>query len=108
MTEPPAYLSERAKSFWRETVATWVMDDAAALTLLELACVALGRADQGRELLEAEGLVVVDRYQQVKPHPACSVRAGVAALAFARLLRELRLLEPVPDSESRIGRVGRS
>ena len=106
-TAPPDNLSERSQQFWRATVELWVVDDPAALALLELACIALDRGEQARELLDADGLTVTDRYGQTKAHPAANIEQA-ARLSVARLLRELRLLEPVSDDESRIGRLGRS
>src|SRR5690242_544455 len=102
----PSGLSARSTAFWTDVTEMWVIEDPAARTLLELACVALDRGEQARALLDAEGLTITDRYGQMKPHPAASVEHQ-ARLAVARLLRELRLLEVPADDETRVGRRGR-
>jgi hypothetical protein len=43
----------------------------------------LQRGEQARELLDAEGLTVTDRYGQVKPHPAAGIEQA-CRLAVAR------------------------
>jgi phage terminase small subunit len=104
---PPRHLSAQARKFWQDAMSTWVLDDPAALTLLRLACEAMTRGEEAKKLLDAEGLTVRDRYQQTRPHPACGVEQQ-CRLAVARLLRELRLLEPPADDEVRIPRIGRA
>ena len=91
---PPAGLSEPAATWWEATRAEYSIDDAAGLALLNQAAQALDRADAARTLLEAEGLVVRDRFDQPKPHPA-SVIVRDAEASFRSALRDLRLdVEP--------------
>jgi hypothetical protein len=80
------------------------LDEAPARELLRLACEAMDRADQARELLDAEGLTIRDRYDQVRPHPAASIEVANRT-AVARFLRELRVTDPPPEEERvRLGR----
>jgi phage terminase small subunit len=90
---PPAHLSERAAAFWAVMVATYDVGDPPALELLRLCCENLDIGDTARTTLAAEGQTIVDRYGQCKPHPCAGIERG-ATIAVARLLRELRVLEP--------------
>jgi len=66
--------------------------------LLTLACEAFDRATEAREALERDGAFYIDRFGTPKAHPAVAVERD-ARLAFARLVRELRLDdEPAPDA----------
>ena len=103
---PPEHLSAASQAFWRRMLNEYALDEAPARELLRLACEALDRCEEARAVLAADGLVTTDRYGQSKPHPAAAVEQS-SRLAVARLLRELRVLEPVPDAESRVGRLGR-
>jgi hypothetical protein len=70
----------------------WPIDaNPAAAIVLRLACEALDRAVQARKVVEAEGLSVIDRYGQVKPHPAASIEAQSRA-AVLRMLAALDLV----------------
>jgi P27 family predicted phage terminase small subunit len=93
---PPRHLSRRSKAFWRAIVGDYDLSPH-HVELLRRLCEAMDRADQARELLDAEGLTVTDRYGQVKPHPAATIETQ-NRIAVARLVRELDLEgEPLPD-----------
>ena len=59
---------------------------------LVLAAEALDRANEARELVAKEGLTVLDRFMQAKPHPGVSIQRDFSAL-FTRTMRELNLTE---------------
>jgi phage terminase small subunit len=68
----PQGLSAEARRLFRETMvqnALDVIDDAASMTLLENACRALDRLRAAEAVIAKEGPTIVDRFQQVKPHP---------------------------------------
>ena len=68
----PRGLSVEAAKLYRKTVtqnALDVIDDAASMTLLENACRALDRLRAAEAVIAKEGPTIVDRFQQVKPHP---------------------------------------
>lgn len=82
---------------WREPVETLrqriLADyklDAIGHQLLENALNAYKRMLQAGEILEAEGLVVVDRFRQVKAHP-CYEQEQSARLQVLRHFRNLGL-----------------
>jgi hypothetical protein len=101
---PPADLSVRARAFYLRMVADFEIDDAPGVELLLEACRALDRADQARAVLDVEGVVVIDRYEQRKPHPAAAIENS-SRITFARLLRELNVSDEPP--EVRVPRIPR-
>jgi len=69
--------------------------DAVALELLATTAAALDRSEQAREHVTVEGLTVVDRFGQTRPHPLLAVERDSRA-QFMAGLRALALdLEPV-------------
>jgi hypothetical protein len=60
------------------------------MRLLMAAAEALDRAEEARLVLKEEGIVIRDRYDKPKSHPAVAIERD-ARLSFARLLRELEL-----------------
>ena len=68
----PRGLSLEAARLYRETVVQNgldLIDDAASLTLLENGCRALMRLRDAEAVIQKAGPTIVDRFQQVKPHP---------------------------------------
>ena len=90
----PDHLSPEMASWWRQTVADYDLEPH-HLKLLEAACDAWDRMTQARATLLAEGLTVQGAHGP-KTHPAVAVERDSRA-AFARLVRELDLDEPVPS-----------
>lgn len=81
----------------RPTTAEWftgVLDDfeldAHHIRLLTLAAEAWDRCQAAREIVDAEGLIVLDRFGQQKQHPAIAIERD-ARVGFCRVLRELAL-----------------
>jgi len=75
-----------------------------ALETLRLACEALDRCAEAREVLASEGPYVRDRFGQVRAHPAVAVERD-SRLAALRAFRELSLDRTAPD-DVRPPRVG--
>ncbi len=84
---PPEHLSERARAWWDDVVNGYALEPH-HVHLLRLACEALDRAEQARQLLEKDGLTVATAAGSVKEHPAAAVERE-AARTFMRLVREL-------------------
>lgn len=101
---PPDHLSERAAGLWVDVVEGYDLAPH-QVELLQRACEASDRADEARDLLAADGLVVTDRYGQVKPHPAAAIERD-SRIAEARLLRELALEPGSPEEDPRPPRTG--
>ncbi len=79
--KPPAHLSRESKRLWAEIVKEYVFDDAASLSVLQTALEARDRLQECRERINKEGLTVLDRFGQTRPHPLLSAerdaRSGV-------------------------------
>lgn len=92
----PKHLSRRAKAFWKAIVEEYDLGPH-NLELLRRLAEALDRCDAAVAVVAAEGLVVTDKFGQVKAHPAVNVERD-CRIAIARLTRELDLDgEPAPD-----------
>lgn len=92
----PAHLRPETRAWWRTVVADYSLEEHHE-RLLTLACEALDRGFEAREVLAREGAYFTDRFGQRRGHPALAVERD-SRLAFARVLRELDLDgEPLPD-----------
>jgi len=89
LTEAPDHLSLESKRWWCQVQEQWILEDH-HIRLLTLSAEAWDRCQQAREILDKEGLVVLDRFKQKKVHPCVSIERD-SRIAFARLLRELAL-----------------
>ena len=86
---PPDHLSEQMKSWWRQVMADYVLDQH-HLRLLEFACDSFDRMVQAREVLRKEGLTIDTRDGAKKRHPAADVERD-SRTSFLRAVRELDL-----------------
>jgi len=89
-TPPPAHLAAPEAKLWRELAAEYSFSDPASLALLQSAMESHGRARKCREAVDADGETVLDRFQQVKPHPLLAAERDARA-AFLQAMRLLRL-----------------
>src|SRR5439155_15762810 len=85
----PGHLSPESKRFWRQTMTAFVLEEH-HVRLLGLACDALDRAIEARQIVDREGLLVTDRFGAQRPHPAVAIERD-ARLGVARLLKALDL-----------------
>lgn len=83
----PTHLKTATRRWWRLVLENFDVEDA-ELPLLEAAATAWDRATNARELIDAEGAVVRDRFGQPKPHPACGIERDSLA-TYGRLIRQL-------------------
>lgn len=98
-TVVPSHLRPATKAFWLETKAKYEMEQHHDHLFL-LACEALDRAAQAREILAGEGVTVRDDRGNLRPHPLLTVERDCRT-AVARLFRELDLDADVPRSSPR-------
>jgi P27 family predicted phage terminase small subunit len=78
---PPKHLkSTDARRLWRRTVEAFELE-AHHLALLEQACKALDRLVEARDVIDRDGITVLDRYGVPKQHPACAIERGPAGRA---------------------------
>ncbi len=90
----PEHLSPPARAWYERVAAGWELGEA-ELELLRLACETRERYTEAKALLDAEGLVVRDRFGQARSHPAAAIERD-ARIALVRILRELGLEEEAP------------
>lgn len=99
--EPPPTLSQTAAELWREIQDSYRIQDAAGLAVLRVACEAYTRMEEAQAVVADEGLVVTDRYNGRKMHPAVSIERSARAQFLAALAQLGLDLEPLHD---RVGR----
>lgn len=97
--QAPLHLRPATRRWWASVVKTWDLE-AHHCRLLTLACEAFDRSEEAREQVAREGLTVLDRFEQVKPHPCAAIERD-AKVTFARLLRELDLDVDAPAEANR-------
>lgn len=69
----PEGLSKAAISWWKKLFDEYQITDNAGLLLLEQALRSFDRAEEARALIDKEGAVIRDRFNQPRQHPACQV-----------------------------------
>ena len=103
MKHAPPHLEPKTRRWWSSVVRDWNLEEH-HVKILTLAAEAWDRAQAARIQVDAEGMTFLDRFKQPKPHPLLQIERD-NRLAFARLVRELRLDEADPDAE-RLSRPG--
>lgn len=83
----PPGLGPRAKKVWADLNDSWGFQSH-ELELLKLFVEALDRAHRAQNHLDEDGIVVKDRFGQLREHPAVQIRNAAEASA-GRLLRQL-------------------
>lgn len=87
---PPSHLSAEAKAMFGRMQADFSITDSAGLALLVAALEARDRAEGARKLLAKDGIVILDRLQRPKAHPAVAIERD-ARNALVSCLRALKL-----------------
>lgn len=95
----PGYLRPATRRWWAMVCSEWTLEEH-HVRLLTLAASAWDRAEQAREVIDRDGLVVQTRYSGPKRHPCIAIESE-SRIAFARLLRELDLDVDPPSEASR-------
>ena len=89
-------LSDEAKRLHASVVKEWRITDAAGLCTLMVACQALDRLRAAQVIIERDGIISLDRFNQPKPHPATQIekeaRAGLL-MALKAMNLDLESLE---------------
>ena len=96
---PPAHLSPETAAWWASVMDEYALEPH-HVRLLALACEAYDSAQQAREVLQREGKIFIDRFDQPKPRPEVAIQRD-SAIGFARMLRELDLDIAAPTDRSR-------
>ncbi len=94
-TKPPAGLSAEAQSWWKRLHSEFDLADEAALFLLESALRSFDRMNEAAAVIAKHGVVVADKFGQLKSNPATSVeRDSRAAMHAAFKALNLDVLPP--------------
>ena len=97
----PKHLSKESKKLFKAVVNEYAIDDSAGLKILVVALEAFDRAQAARCQIDKEGMTVLDKFEQIKPHPLLACERDSRA-AFLAGLRQLNLdLEPLRDGPGR-------
>jgi phage terminase small subunit len=97
--KPPAHL-RTATQKWFASVSDGFDMEEHHVRLLTLAGEAWDRCQQAREVLDAQGLTFLDRFNCPRARPEVAIERD-ARIAFARLLRELALDVEAPPAGAR-------
>ncbi len=100
-SKPPKGLSREACRWWRRLTTEYEIGDDAGQLILMTAMEAFDRMRQAQAVLATDGLVVKDRFDQVKTHPVAVVERDSRAQMMAAL-KALNLdIEPLRDGPGR-------
>ena len=94
---PPDHLRPPTQVWWTSVLKDYALEDH-HLRLLQAACESWDRAQEAREILARDGIVVGGREGGMRPHPAVGIERD-SRLAFVRTLRELDLDVEAPGPE---------
>ncbi|OGP13092.1 MAG: hypothetical protein A2052_03730 [Deltaproteobacteria bacterium GWA2_54_12] len=81
----PQGLSKAAVSWWGKLLREYQITDNAGLLLLEQALRSFDRAEEARLIIDKEGAVIRDRFNQARTHPACQVERDSRAAVVKTL-----------------------
>jgi len=98
---PVKGLSAAATARWKALEAEYSIQDAGGLAILMLHCEALQTADQAQAILDRDGLVIRDRFNVARSHPAAVVLRDSRSQMLATL-RALHLdVKPLHEHAGR-------
>ena len=92
----PSHLQKSGKQLWLDISSEYLFE-AHQLEILRLLCECLDRLETCRKQLKADGLFIVNRFGELRPHVALKEEREHRVL-FTRLARELALDLDIPDS----------
>lgn len=94
-------ISPQAKKLRKGIIEEYAIDDEAGLAILQTAMEAYTEMERAQVIVDEQGPVLVDRWNQVKAHPLCSVIRDCRA-QFLAGLKALNLdLEPLHNKPGR-------
>jgi phage terminase small subunit len=99
----PTHLHPDTQAWWTYVHTNWQLEQHHT-RLLTQACIAWDRAEEARQILKRDGIVIGGRKAAVRPHPCIAIERD-SRLAFARLVAQLNLdAETAPDPAVRDAR----
>jgi phage terminase small subunit len=104
--QPPKHLRPETAAWFASVTKEYELDSH-HVRLLTKACEAWDRSEQAREAMAKHGMTYEDRFGAPRARPECAIERD-SRLAFARLVRELRLdVAPPPESRPNALRANR-
>jgi Phage terminase, small subunit len=104
---PHLSMGSLGAELWRDLRATFTLDDAGTLAVLEQLCAAADRAEAARKTISEDGQMIVDRFGAKKVHPLLAVETAARAQVLEGLrLLSLESLEPPAPPPRRRGPMG--
>jgi P27 family predicted phage terminase small subunit len=89
----PKHLKGASRQLWIRLRSDFNIEDGAGLVLLQAACEAFQRTQEARAMIEKEGAVIMDRFNQAKLHPAVIIEQN----SRAQMISALRALKLAPE-----------
>lgn len=100
-TKAPKSLTREAATWWRAIQREYSIDDEAGRLLLQTAFEAFDRMRRCQSAIDRDGEVILDRFDQPKPHPLLAAERD-ARSQMLLALKQLNLdLEPLRDRPGR-------
>lgn len=89
LNAPPKGLSAEAAAIWQRVLADYKLDDAAGRAILATGLEAFDRMRAAQHEIAKHGVVVANRFGELKPNPAVGIErdARTGMLSALRLLR---------------------
>lgn len=100
--KPPAHLRKSTARWFKSVVEEYDLEPHHT-RLLTLAAETWDRGQQAREVIDADGMTYLDRFEQPKPRPEIAIERD-SRIGFARLIRELGLDVENPTETPRMPR----
>jgi hypothetical protein len=94
--KPPGHLLAAGKRLWMDISGVYALEPH-QFELLKSLCECLDRQELCRKQLKKDGLFLVTRFGETKPHPALREEREHRIL-YARLIRELNLDLEIPEN----------
>lgn len=101
LPEPPDYLSEEAAELWNKFQEQHNLVEPQQIEILTRALEAFDRMREAQAILRAEGIVIRDRFDQPKQHPATLIERDNRAAMIAALTKLGLNLEPLRSGPGR-------
>lgn len=93
----PKTLSREAAKWWWSLVFEYELNDEAGLLLLQTSLEAFDRMREAQQQIASDGLIVADRFGQLKAHPAAAIERDARAQMLTALKALNCDLEPQRD-----------
>ncbi|MCP5010963.1 MAG: hypothetical protein GY942_13360 [Aestuariibacter sp.] len=99
----PKQLSREAKQWWRKFQEEYGVEDEAGLLLMQTALEAFDRMKEAQKVIAEDGLMIKDRFDQLKAHPLLTTERDSRAQMLTALKSLNFDLEPLRDAPGRPG-----